>query len=137
MNAGWRGHCQHLETSKECVNNTLLGKCPFWLQTSSYVNTCMVCLIYCMRMYICIHSYYGYTSDKVSLLLQIKGQDVSWKDLEHLYEAKTSLRQRSGGLYILKKLSLLTSYSRMRVNLAAEVWDVSRLLVNHNFMVLN
>ena len=36
MNAGWRGHRQHLETSKERVNNTLLGKCPFWLQSSSY-----------------------------------------------------------------------------------------------------
>lgn len=42
-----------------------------------------------------------------------------------LYDAKKSLLRRSEGLYILKKLSKehlnLTSFSRMRVDLAAEV----------------
>ena len=66
-----------------------------------------------------------YMYSEAYLLLQIRGQDISWKHLEHLCEVRTSLRQRSGGLYLLKKLSMehikLTSYSRMRVNLAAEV----------------
>ena len=42
-----------------------------------------------------------------------------------LYDAKISLAEKSQGLYLLKKLSKehihLTSYSRMRVDLAAEV----------------
>ena len=57
--------------------------------------------------------------------LQINGQDILWQQLWKLYDAKTSLAHRSEGLYMLKKLSRehlqLTSYSRMRVNLAVEV----------------
>ena len=33
-------HRQHLSTSKKRVNDTLLGKCPFLLKTSSYATSC-------------------------------------------------------------------------------------------------
>ena len=45
--------------------------------------------------------------------------------LWRLYDSKVSMSTRSEGLFLLKKLSKehldLTSYSRMRVNLAVEV----------------
>ncbi len=57
--------------------------------------------------------------------MQINGKHISWTHLKLLYDAKMSLAERSQGLYLLKKLSKdhvhLTSYSRMRVSLAAEV----------------
>ena len=53
-------------------------------------------------------------------IMQIRGKNISWQHLRTLYQAK-----RSNGLYLLKKLSKehidLSSYSRMRVDLAAEV----------------
>jgi hypothetical protein len=56
---------------------------------------------------------------------QNNGKDISWKHLKTLYEAKMSMAANSKGLYLFKKLTLehvkLTSYSRMRVNLAAQV----------------
>ena len=58
-------------------------------------------------------------------IMQIRGKNISWQHLCTLYQAKVSMMQRSNGLYLLKKLSKehidLTSYSRMRVDLAAEV----------------
>ena len=57
--------------------------------------------------------------------MQINGQDILWQQLRKLFESKTAMASRSEGLYMLKKLSKehldLTSYSRMRVNLAVEV----------------
>ncbi len=48
-----------------------------------------------------------------------------WQQLWKLYNSKVSLSGRSEGLFLLKKLSKehldLTSYSRMRVDLAVEV----------------
>ncbi len=48
-----------------------------------------------------------------------------WQQLWTLYNSKVSLSGRSEGLFLLKKLSKehldLTSYSRMRVDLAVEV----------------
>ena len=59
------------------------------------------------------------------LYLQINGKHISWRHLEELYHAKTALSSRPGGLYLLKKIKLehlkLTSFSRMRVDLAAQV----------------
>lgn len=56
---------------------------------------------------------------------QINGKRILWQQLRGLYDAKLSLLKRSKGLFLLKKLSKehldLTSYSRMRVDLAAEV----------------
>ena len=56
---------------------------------------------------------------------QINGKRILWKHLRDLYEAKCAVAKRSQGLFLLKKLSRehleLTSYSRMRVDLAAEV----------------
>lgn len=61
--------------------------------------------------------------------MQINGKHITWEHLRSLYRAKMSLSERSEGLYLLKKLSKehldLTSYSRMRVDLAAEVSLVS------------
>lgn len=57
--------------------------------------------------------------------MQIKGKHISWQYLHYLYKAKLNLAEKSGGLYLLKKLSkehlYLNSFSRMRVDLAAEV----------------
>ena len=59
------------------------------------------------------------------MLIQINGQDILWQQLRWLYDAKLSLSDRSKGLFMLKKLSKehldLTSFSRMRVDLAVEV----------------
>ena len=71
--------------------------------------------------------------------MQINGKDISWQHLRTLYDAKMSLVERSEGLFLLKKLSKehldLTSFSRMRVNLAAEVRDRSGLhsSSSHNY----
>lgn len=58
-------------------------------------------------------------------ITQINGKDILWRHLYTLYEAKMEMSTRSKGLYMLKKLSRehlhLTSYSRMRVDLAVEV----------------
>ena len=57
--------------------------------------------------------------------LQNKGKSILWEQLRKLYEAKISLSSCSEGLFLLKMLSKehldLTSYSRMRVDLAVEV----------------
>jgi len=57
--------------------------------------------------------------------MQINGKHISWQHLRALYQAKLSQGDRSNGTYLLKKLTRehieLNSYSRMRVNLAAEV----------------
>ena len=59
------------------------------------------------------------------ILLQNNGKDISWQHLKTLYETKVSVAKNLKGLYLLKKLSLehiqLTSYSRMKVNLTAQV----------------
>ena len=59
------------------------------------------------------------------ILIQINDMHISWKQLVQLYEAKMALGLRSSGLYLLSKSTLehinLTSFSRMRVNLAAQV----------------
>ena len=57
--------------------------------------------------------------------MQVNGKHISWTHLKSLYDAKLSLPERSEGLYLMRKLSKehinLTSYSMMRVDLAAEV----------------
>ena len=56
--------------------------------------------------------------------LQINGKLVTWKHIKELYARCRATADRSG-LSLLPKLKLehveLTSYSRMRVDLAAEV----------------
>ena len=55
-------------------------------------------------------------------ILQISGKNIYWQHLTNLYEAKEAPGQ---GLHLLHKLKFdhvyLTSFSRMRVNLAAQV----------------
>lgn len=54
-----------------------------------------------------------------------------WRHLRELYEAKYGTSSRSQGLFLLKKLSKehidLTSYSRMRVDLASEVYTTNTM----------
>jgi hypothetical protein len=58
---------------------------------------------------------------KIFNLLQINGQHILWDYLRELYN-KTQL---DSGLYICRQLKFehinLTSYSKMKVNLAAQV----------------
>ena len=53
-------------------------------------------------------------------IMQIRGKNISWQHLCTLYQAKVSMMQRSNGLYS-RNCPRSTSYSRMRVDLAAEV----------------
>ena len=57
--------------------------------------------------------------------LQVRGKHIKWQHLQKLYDAKTAMSSRSSGLYLLQKLKQehvnLTSFSRMRVDLAAQV----------------
>ena len=57
--------------------------------------------------------------------MQINGKDILWKHLWTLYDAKMSMSTRSSGLFLLKKLTKehlhLTSYGKMKMNLAAQV----------------
>ena len=55
----------------------------------------------------------------------MRGKNISWRHLQQLYDAKLAMSSRSSGLYLIQKLKQehvnLTSFSRMRVDLAAEV----------------
>ena len=57
--------------------------------------------------------------------LQINGKDISWKHLVRAYEANRGRTTESAGLWLLNKVKFqhvfLTPYSRMRVDLAAQV----------------
>ena len=67
------------------------------------------------------------------MCIQIRDQHISWEHLRRLYK-----RRSSSGLTLLPKLTLehlnLNSYSRMRVNLAAQVGIITLLhtLDSHN-----
>lgn len=75
-------------------------------------NTCMctlvvtVCILYCAST-------------------QVNGQFIEWKQLSTLYEKLSCMAVHSHGLSLVPKLKLehihLTSYSRMRVDLAVQV----------------
>lgn len=56
-----------------------------------------------------------------------------WHHLRSLLDSKIDLSARSDGLYLLKKLSKehldLTSFSRMRVDLAVEVIQFAKILL--------
>lgn len=55
----------------------------------------------------------------------MNGKTIGWKHLKNLYEKLTSITTQSSGLALVRKLKRehveLTSFSRMRVNLAAQV----------------
>jgi hypothetical protein len=59
--------------------------------------------------------------------LQLNGQYIEWKQLWEIYEKLFAMSIQSHGLTIAPKLKLehlkLTSYSRMRVDLAAQISD--------------
>lgn len=62
--------------------------------------------------------------------MQINGQDISWQQLIKLYERHCTMKHSAPGLSILCRLKYehlhLTSYSKMRVDLAAQVSYNSR-----------
>ena len=57
--------------------------------------------------------------------IQVNDKTIEWKHLRDLYSKLTTMAVQSSGLSLLPKLKLehvkLTSYSRMRVDLAAQV----------------
>lgn len=63
--------------------------------------------------------------DQMFLILQINGKDISWQHMIRVYEANRGKATESAGLWLLHKVKyehiFLTPYSRMRVDLAAQV----------------
>ena len=58
--------------------------------------------------------------------MQVNGKSIQWRHLVDLYERIQNTSVASQGLCILPKLRLkLTSFSRMRVDLAAQVSSIS------------
>lgn len=61
----------------------------------------------------------------VLLYMQVNGQYIEWKQVEDVYKKNNDMQIQSQGLSILPKLKRehvhLTSFSRMRVDLAAQV----------------
>ena len=59
------------------------------------------------------------------VLFQMNGQDISWQHLVRLFERHCTMKHAAPGLSILPRLRYehlhLTSYSKMRVDLAAQV----------------
>ena len=57
--------------------------------------------------------------------MQINGKTIEWKHLRDLYHKFHSMAMQSAGLSLVPKLKMehieLTSFSRMRVDLAAQV----------------
>ncbi len=68
-------------------------------------------------------------------LLQINGQHVSWEHLRRVYNRSRT----TSGLSLLPKLTRehmdLNSYSRMRVNLAAQVNVVIACTNNNDYLI--
>ena len=60
-------------------------------------------------------------------ILQVNGKHIEWRQLWEIYEKISSMSIQSQGLTLAPKLKFehlkLTSYSRMRVDLAAQVYS--------------
>ena len=91
-----------LKTTRNCWSHSFAHGCTRYK------------IIACMRIPLSTHVFFF-----------CRRMESSWQHLLRLYDAKNALGGKSQGLYLLKKLSMehvhLTSYSRMRVNLAAQV----------------
>ncbi len=65
----------------------------------------------------------------------MNGKTIEWKHLKNLYEKLTSIITQSSGLALVRKLKRehveLTSFSRMRVDLAAQV----RVIVDKSYII--
>ena len=76
-------------------------------------------------MYACfssdIHNMHGY----ISFLIQCDGKELRWKHILDLYQRNTGAVRSAPGLSLVPKLTfehvMLTSFSKMRVDLAAQV----------------
>ena len=57
--------------------------------------------------------------------LQVRGKNISWQHLMQLYHGGLGAKRNAGGLSLIPKLKYehlyLTSFSKMRVDLAAQV----------------
>ena len=85
-----------------------------------------VCTCTCMYMYICIHTcIYMYN---IVHHLQCKGKPITWSHLEDLYKKDTGSGQEATGLRLVPKIKFehiyLSSFSKMRVDLAAQVMKI-------------
>lgn len=73
----------------------------------------------------CVCVYGGMTWCNNLHLVQKNGQFILWKHIQELYDKMNRMAVQSKGLSLLPKLKLehvqLNSYSRMRVDLAAQV----------------
>ena len=72
--------------------------------------------------------------------LQIDGQQISWEHLEHLYHHHQGDGQRPGsGLSVIPKIKRehvkLTSFSKMRVDLAAQVLYINFYPATHTVII--
>lgn len=76
---------------------------------------CIILSVICITLHSCV----------CVCIMQIRGQDISWQHLTRLYERHCTVKHSAPGLSILPKLKYehihLTSYSKMRVDLAAQV----------------
>ena len=59
------------------------------------------------------------------LYLQCNGKEIRWRHLQDLYHRDSGAKKSAGGLSLVPKLKyehiFLTSFSKMRVDLAAQV----------------
>ena len=80
-----------------------------------------------------------YTVLLSDFVVKIDGKDIRWSHLLQLYEAQVGMISNSSGLALLPKLSIehvqLTSFSRMRVDLAAQVY-CRRVQISYHSLVL-
>lgn len=94
-------------------------------------------LNYCSTVYTAAYNEYTICT----AFMQNNGMDISWSHLLGLFEASTYLSQSSQGLSLIPKLSrehlYLTGYSRMRVDLAAQVRFLALLIVVIRIVIMH
>ena len=89
------------------------------------------------RIYMCVkqfnmHSFMEVVCIHIIIsIMQINGKTIEWKHLRDLYHKFHSMAVQSVGLSLVPKLKMehieLTSFSRMRVDLAAQVSNCTNL----------
>ena len=105
-----------LKTARNCFSNSFAHSGSRKMQVTYYLNIRVCTCNYCVIIFMCecIHSH-GYAKKK--------GQTISWKWIERLYLMESSTE--TPGVRLCHKLTRdhvwLTSFTRMRVNLAAQV----------------
>ena len=100
---------------------------------SVYMCVCMsVCVCVCVCACVLI---------RTSFLLQINGKDISWQHLVKLYEENAGQSTDTLDLVLLHKVKYdhvyLNSYSKMKVNLAAQVFTDCYAWSQYDIQILN